>query len=161
MQKLTQKYVLAYIINNFPNGYEYSAEDWPLHVTLADVFAIDGDPKDLINGLTKRLSSRQQVESKIVGEEWFGQDKGVHVSLLDRTEELQELHETLLKVLSNYDVKFNNPEYINEGFRPHSTIQKNERFEINDIVTLDSVTLIDMFPNEDPYRRKILSTIYF
>jgi 2'-5' RNA ligase len=161
MQKLTQKYVIAHLVTDLPDGYEYSMADWPLHVTLADVFAIDGDPNDLLVDLSKQLSAHSTVKSEVVGEEWFGEDRSVYVKLLNKTDELQQLHETILAVLQRHNVKFNSPEYTKEGFRPHSTVQKNGRLELNDVVMFDSVTLIDMFPDENPTRRRILGTVHF
>jgi len=161
MQKLTQKYTIVHLLNDLPVGYEYSMANWPLHVTLADVFAIGGDLNDLLADLKEQLSARSTVKSEVVGEEWFGEDGSVHVKLLDKTAELQQLHETILAVLERYNVKFNSPEYTKEGFRPHSTVQEDGQLELNDIVTFDSITLIDMFPNEDPAQRRILGTVHF
>ena len=161
MQKFTQKYTIVHLLNDLPVGYEYSMADWPLHVTLADVFAIDGDPNDLLVDLKEQLSTHSTVKSEVVGEEWFGEDRSVHVKLLNKTVELQQLHETILAILQSYNVKFNSPEYTREGFRPHSTVQKNGQLELSDVVTFDSITLIDMFPNEDPAQRRILGTVHF
>lgn len=161
MQKLSQKYVIVHLIDDLPVGYEHSMKDWPPHVTLADVFAIKGDPKELLTDLDKKFGSNLSIKSKVIGEEWFGEDRSVHVKLLHKTEELQQLHEAILKVLEAHNVKFNNPQYTNEGFRPHSTAQKSGQLKLNDIVTFDSITLIDMFPEKNPFQRRILGTIDF
>lgn len=161
MEKLTQKYTIVHLINDLPDGYKYSMFNWPLHVTLADVFSIERDPADLLVELDKMLSSNLPIQSKVMGEEWFGEDKSVHVLLLNKTEELQKLHDSILRVLERYGVKFNSPQYTKEGFKPHSTVQKNEQLQLHESVTFDSVTLIDMFPEEDPLQRRVLGTIHF
>lgn len=161
MQKLTQKYVIVHLIDNLPVGHEFSMSDWPLHITLADVFAIDGSPTDLLIDLETEFSSHSPIQSSVVGDEWFGEDKSVHVKLIKKTEELQQLHETILSILSNYKVRFNNPEYAHAGFKPHSTVQKNGQLDLGDTVTLDSLTLIDMFPDNNPSLRRVLGTVHF
>lgn len=161
MQKFTQKYVLVHTIKDLPNGYEYVMEDWPLHVTLADVFSIKGTPDDLLHELEHQLSTLTPVTSTVVGETWFGENQNVHVMLLEKTDALQQLHEEILSILDHFNVQFNDPQYTRGGFRPHSTVQKNEALALGDTVTFDSITLIDLFPDEKPYRRRILGTVYF
>lgn len=135
--------------------------DWPLHVTLADVFAIDGSPDDLPRALAERLRSTLSFACTVTGVDWFGEDKSVAVKLVDKTEELQQLHMSVLEVLQQYKVRFNSPEYMQEGFKPHSTDQKDSQLRLEDIVKFNVVTLIDMFPGENPFERRILGTMHF
>lgn len=161
MPKFTQKYVLAHTFKDLPDGYEYSMADWPLHVTLADVFSIEGGYMDLIRELRERFTGTRPIKAKVIGDEWFGHDKDVHVRLIDKTVALRELHEKILDALSIHSAVFNHPEYTKEGFRPHSTLQKSEQLESDDYVDIDSITLIDMYPDGNPYRRRVLGTIRF
>ncbi|MDN5274679.1 MAG: hypothetical protein JWP06_580 [Candidatus Saccharibacteria bacterium] len=161
MHSFSQKYTLAHTISDLPDGYEYSMKDWPLHITLADVFAIDGDPGSLLKDIATRLRTYIPVRAEVVDDEWFGEDKSVHVRLLNKTPELQELHETILRVLDGYYVVFNHPEYNGSGFRPHATVQLKEQLALKDVVTFGSITLIDMYPDENPYRRRVIGTIHF
>lgn len=161
MQELTQKYAIVHLIDNLPVGYEFSMSDWPLHITLADVFAIEGSSAELIIDLETEFSSHPPIQSSVVGDEWFGENKSVHVKLIKKSEELQQLHEAILSVLSDYKVKFNSPEYTHAGFKPHSTVQKNSQLDLGDTITLDSLTLIDMFPDNNPSHRRVLGTVHF
>lgn len=136
-------------------------QDWPLHVTLADVFAIHGSSDNLLRDLEKHFGSYRPVHARVIDEAWFGENKDIQVRLLDRTDELQALHEKTLETLDRHGATFNNPEYMREGFKPHSTVQKDDQLHIGDTVTFDSITLIDLFPNENPYRRRILGTVRF
>lgn len=159
MQEFSQKYVLVHAIQDWPDVYEYSMEDWPLHVTLAGTFSIEGEPADLIKDLGHVLASLPIARAKVVDEAWFGKDENIHVMLLDRTKDLQDLHEKILEVLENHHVQFNSPEYAGKNFRPHATVQKSAQLKVGDVVTFDSVTLIDMFPDKNPYQRRVLGTI--
>jgi hypothetical protein len=38
---------------------------------------------------------------------------------------------------------------------------KSGQLQIDDIVTFDSITLVDMFPDENPCQRRILGTVHF
>ncbi len=161
MQKFIQKYTIVYLINDLPVGYEYSMKDWPLHITVADVFAVNGNSTQLLESLRERLSTVRPVRSKVIGEDWFGDDKSVHVMLLDNSSEFQRLHDEIVGELEDFGVKFNNPEFTEDGFKPHSTVRKDGKLEIGANLTIDSITLIDMFPNDDFKKRKVLGTIKF
>lgn len=161
MQKFTQKYTIVHLMNSLPGGYEFLMKDWPAHITLADVFAIDGNSTGLLESLREMLSTVGPVQTKVIGEDWFGDDKSIHVMLFEKTNEFQQLHDEIVTVLKQFSVKFNNPEFTGEGFKPHSTVQKDGKLEIGANLTIDSITLIDMFPNDDFKKRKVLGTIKF
>lgn len=161
VQKFTQKYTIVHLMNSLPVGYEFSMSEWPAHITLADVFAIDGNSTGLLESLREMLSTVGPVQTKVIGEDWFGGDKTVHVMLLDKTTEFQRLHDEIVDELEDFGVKFNNPEFTGDGFKPHSTVQKDGKLEIGTNLTIDSITLIDMFPNDDFKKRKVIGTIKF
>lgn len=161
VQKFTQKYTIGHFMDGLPEVYEYSMEDWPPHITLADVFSVDGDSSNLIENLREKLSTVKPVQTKIICEDWFGDHKSIHVRLLDKTTDFQRLHDEIVDVLKNLGCKFNNPEFTEDGFKPHLTVQKDGKLEIGDNLTIDTITLIDMFPNDDFKKRKVLGTIKF
>jgi 2'-5' RNA ligase len=162
MQKLTQKYVLVHLMEGLPDGYEFSMQDWPLHVTLADVFAIQGRPEDLMTRLTERLNNHPVIQARVMGDDWFGKDKSTHVMRIEKTNELQTLHKAVVDILRTLNATFNSPQYIGSGFKPHSTIRgDDQQLQKDTVLSFDSITLIDMFPNENPTQRKILGTVFF
>lgn len=146
------------MVEDLPDNYEYSMNYWPLHVTLADVFSIVGDRNDLIYSLREYLKGEYPIEVRVIGDEWFGDDKSVHVKLIDKTESLQQLHEGILDILSGYNAVFNHPEYTKKGFRSHSTVQKRDQLKTGDLLNIDSITLVDMYPNANPYKRRVIAT---
>lgn len=109
--------------------------------------------------IEKNLQGKEVASTRIDSDDWFGKDKTVHVKLLEHTDTLQALHELIVDVLEKYEVQFNTPEHIRQGFKPHSTVQKTGQARTGDIVDFDTLTLIDMFPDENPYRRRVLQTI--
>lgn len=161
MQVFTQKYTIVCFVDALPLNYDFSMDSWPPHVTLADVFAIDTEPLRLIEHLDKRLDSHSMLNAKTISEEWFGEKKTIRVGLIEKTNDLLGLHEEILNVLERHGVVFNNPEYTHQGFLPHITIEADTVFEPGTIIKFDSISLVDMFPDEDPYHRKVLGTINF
>lgn len=161
MQKFSQKYAIAYFIEQLPSGYTFLMQNWPPHVTLADVFAIDSDIDKVINQLSERFSDYLPVSTNATNDEWFGENKNVRVMLIQKTDSLQLLHEDVVKVLETNNVRFNNPEFVRDGFKPHSTIKDEPVLHTGDKILIDSLSVIDMFPGEDPMKRKIIATIHF
>lgn len=158
MQRFSQKYAIVQLLEDLPEGYEYDWKNWPLHVTLADVFAMEWPINMLCDKLEKFASLQPTFSTTALGDAFFGTDKDIRVVLVDKTKELSDLHMRLVQLLEGGNVTFNNPQYTLGGFLPHSTVQPNTRLHKSDIVPLNALTIIDMFPSEDPYRRKIIKT---
>jgi len=62
-------------------------------------------------------------------------------------------------LLEQGDLKLNDPQLAREGFLSHATVQKHARLNKGDRVTFNALTLIDMFPDENPYQRRVVKTI--
>lgn len=161
MPEFTQKYTIVHLLSDLPDGFEWSMKDWPLHITLADVFAINKEWRSLFQDLESSLEDQEPIYADVNGEDLFGEDKSIKVKLLENTRELQSLHDLIISILEKYEVIFNSPQYTKAGFKPHSTHQAGAHLNIGDTIKLDSITLIDMFPNSDPYQRRVLGTIHF
>ena len=151
----SQKYTLVYFITPLKNGVEFHMSNWPLHVTLADTFAMDGNKADIAAKLAELIADIDSARTTALKDTVLGTTP---VVLLDKTIELQQLHETLANVLEKNGVVFNHPEFIHDGFLPHSTIQGNERLRPGDKILIDNLSLIDMFPSGDWQQRKVLAT---
>jgi len=160
MSEFTQKYTIVHLFEELPDGFEYSMKSWPPHVTLADVFSIDGEWTDLLESLRDALDSKHISISQVNDEDFFGDDRSIQVMLLEKNSKLQHLHDTIVDVLESFKVKFNSPQYTKTGFMPHATKQQ-DGLKMGDLVKFNSITLIDMFPDKDPYQRKVLGTIRF
>lgn len=159
MEKFTQKYTIIQLFEDVPEGMQFSWKDWPLHATVVDIFAIDWDAQTMIEKLTQSLSSHALATSVVEGDKFFGDQGEVQVALLRRTDDLVKLHHDVVECLAQGGWKPNNPQFAGEGFLPHSTVQKHARLNKGDKVAFSALTIVDMFPGEDPYQRKILKTI--
>ena len=65
----------------------------------------------------------------------------------------------MLSVLEEGGLKLNDPQFARDGFLPHATVQKHARLNKGDKVQFTALSIVDMFPDEDPYKRKVLKTI--
>ncbi len=149
----SQKYTLVAFLKPIQISTEFKMSDWPLHITLADVFAIE-----LTNTITQQLTDLFARQSQIklsVGEDAIlGTTK---VALIKKNGELQILHNKIIDLLELNGAEFNSPEFTREGFLPHSTIQRSGRLNIGDGVEITSVSIVDMLPGGDWQQRKVLN----
>jgi len=159
MSKFTQKYTLIQLLEEIEDGYEYSSSNWPLHTTIADTFAVDWDEDNLLGKLEVLLAKHKSFSTKATDFEFFGQEKQIKVTLLELNEELLELHSSVVSLLKSAGAIFNDPQFTGASYLPHATVQPHAHLKKGDIVNFTGLSLIDMFPNDDPYRRKILKTM--
>ena len=161
MQQFSQKYTIIQLLEDLPEGFEYDWKSWPLHVTIADIFAIEW-PIDILQSKLEEFAQHQPpFNTTALNDEFFGPNRDVRVVLIEKTSELSSLHTGIVRLLKTGNVTFNNPQYTLEGFLPHSTVQRDSRLHQGDTVAFTSMSIIDMFPSEDPYRRKVIKTIPF
>jgi hypothetical protein len=132
--------------------------EWPLHTTLADVFAIDRRDSHIDELLASKLLQYPSVKTIALQDSTLGTTQ---VVLLNKTQGLLNLHTDVVALLEENGAVFNTPEFNKEGFIPHSTIQQNERLNVGEEIVVDTLSLIDMFPSDDWQQRKVLSTFNF
>lgn len=159
MNEFTQKYVIAQFITPVSIGDEFASSQWPLHVTIAGVFMIDWDQNTVRVELRELLNSQNKFSVTVGENALFGPNEDIHVKLLKQNDELKQLHLQVVKFLQDNGAIFNNPEYQNEGFRPHITLKKDVQLHESDKVLFNELAIVDMFPDQDPYQRKILQKL--
>lgn len=155
----TQKYAIIQLFEPLDVGVQFSSDSWPLHSTIVDTFAIDWDAMTMKSQLEKLLEKQRPAYSIAEDDAFFGPEKQTHVILLSQTESLKKLHCNVISLLEHGGLTLNDPQFAREGFLPHATVQKHARLHKGDEVPFTALTIIDMFPNNDPYQRKVLATI--
>ncbi len=155
--KYTQKYCLVAFMTPQNVGTEFHYSAWPLHMTLADVFAIELDKTGIVDALRSLLSTVHTVQVRAVEDSVLGEQK-TPVTIFDRSKDLEELHVKLIDLLEAHGASFNTPEFVRDGFLPHATVQASGRVSVGDALTIRSVSLVDMFPDGDWQRRRVLAT---
>ena len=149
-----QKYTLVAFVRPVGSGTEFNMADWPLHITLADVFAVDRNGVDL-NAKLRNALKHIPTFTVTAGEE--SRLGTARVVLIEKNTEISMLHAILIDLLASSGAVFNTPRFTREGFLPHCTVQKSGRLPTGDIVRIDTLYLVDMFPDGDWEQRKVLS----
>lgn len=155
----SQKYTLIQLLEDVPEDTQFVRTAWPLHSTVVDIFAIDWDAPTMIRRLEALLATHEPAASLAEDDTFFGPEKQTRVVLLHKTDSLCKLHHDVVSLLNEGGLRPNSPQYVGEGYVPHSTVQAHARLNKGDHVTFDALTLIDMFPDGDPYQRRVLKTI--
>jgi len=156
-----QKYVIAKFLEPITDGTEFDAKHWPLHVTLASNFIIARRTVGLFEKLTTLAASEKPVATTVSDDDYFGPQKQVHVTTLAMTPELRALHNRIIALLKDAGATFDAPHYQEEGYRAHATVQANKRLHKGELVIINELTVVDMFPNDDIDRRRTMKTFKF
>lgn len=159
MEALTQKYTIAQLLEPMAEGAEYASADWPLHVTIAGIFALDLASSSLVERLRRLLACREPFTVRAAVDAYFGLKKQTRVTLLEANEQLNALHYEVVALLRDCGAIFTAPQFNEAGFRAHVSVRPHTRLLRGDIVEFSALTIIDMFPDGNPYRRKILSIL--
>lgn len=154
-----QKYTLVQFLEAVEGAAEFSMAQWPLHITMADVFAIDLKNVRLNERLAGLLAAMQPF-TVTVGElaDLGPPASPTRVRLIDPSNELRALHETLINFLEGHEAVFNTPEYTRKGFLPHVTVQGAAHLPFGTLVSIHCLSLVDMFPGGDHTRREVLAS---
>lgn len=159
MQQFTQKYAIVQLFEDIPVDAQFASSGWPLHSTIVDTFAIDWDLPTMVEELDNLLRTHAQANSIVENDRFFGDNGQVQVALLKKTDGLASLHYDVIELLEQGSLRLNDPQFAKEGFLPHSTVQSHKRLNKGGKVIFSALSIVDFFPDEDPYQRKILATI--
>lgn len=159
MQKFTQKYTIICLLEDKEEGYEYPSNSWPLHTTLADTFAIEKDINALKTLLDDLVTKVKRTSVEATHNEYFGPNQDIKVTVLDKNNVIKDLHYEIMDSLESLGVKFNDPQYTKDGFKPHATAQEHSEVKVGESININNLAIVDMFPNHDAYQRKILKKV--
>lgn len=158
MKGFSQKYTLILPLETLSVGMEYRSSNWPLHVTIMGAFAID--MSDTVISQLRAVIERHEPIVVTAGDDaYFGPQKDIQVTLIEANPALEALHNDLVNCLELAGAVFNEPQYIKQGYRAHATVQPHARLTKGEQVRLHEVALIDMFPHDDPYGRRVMQVI--
>lgn len=154
----SQKYCIVQFLEPVEPGHVFDSNHWPPHCTLAGVFAIEWT--DQLKEKFRETIRRQRVFSSTTnGLDFFGANREVHVKLVQSTDELSGLHDSIVDFIEENNGAFNEPQYQRKGFRPHITLSQAYSVEDGTKVEFNTISLIDMFPDGDHLKRRVIETI--
>ena len=149
----SQKYTIVQFFQSVDEGEDFNMHDWPLHATLADVFAVHRTDA-LMADLQAFVDTQPLAVTYVESESTLGE---VPVWLLKESKELREMHLAIADILEKHGAVFNSPEFTREGYLPHVT-KKNGEMHIGDEIVVNIFSLVDMFPAGDWQERRIIKT---
>lgn len=154
----TQKYTIVCFLDLKTAPITFSALDWPPHVTMLDTFKTEWPVKNLSRAIEQVAQCNTAFNIRATEQAMLGPDKDVPVKLLLPDAAIIGLHRKLLALSDEGSFIFNTPEFVGKGFLPHVTDQKASRMLIGKSYSITSVTLVDMFPDDDYMKRAIIKT---
>lgn len=151
----SQKYCLVHFIRLDQIEPDFNMNDWPLHVTFVNAFAIERSAVEFDIKLQNLLGSEPAFDVIAGKDSVLGTTK---VTLIDKSEQLINLHNKIVELIESKGGILNNPEFNRKAYIPHSTVQRDDRLDERQKVHIDHVSLVDMFPGGDWQERRILAT---
>ncbi len=149
----SQKYSLVQFFEEVDETKPFSMYEWPLHITLVDVFAVERTP-EFMAALQQYIDTEPFARTTIMREGKLGD---TDVWLLEPTKDLLEMHSTVMDILDAHGATCNTPAFTRKGYIPHITKQKSSNpMKPGDGVQVSVLSLVDMFPDGDWQQRKII-----
>lgn len=155
-EKYSQKWAVASFFNGLEEGFTFHRFETPLHVTLAGVFELNRSGGEILKIIEESIRNLSDFEVQAGEVEKWGELK---VNRIGHSEELEVLYRTIQQELLDNGAVFNEPQYLLEGFKTHSTHQRAGRLRVGDNIRINSVSLVDMFPDGDWQKRRIIGTL--
>lgn len=153
----SQKYTIVQFLEPTEEQQSFSMDSWPLHLTLADVFAVDLDDQ-IVGQLGDLIASENSITVEAGTEDTLGDAKNpIKVTLIQNTTELQSLHNLITSFLENNGAEFNSPQFTHGGFLPHVSVQGKKKLTPGEELNIKRLSLIDMFVDGDWQQRKVLA----
>jgi len=166
--------ILVIFIESVTEGLVFPRDDWPLHITLVkfDVDVGSGDDDGVktdddggqASGLAERIAGlidlpvRAALGTRLTigADAGFGRLESVPVSLVEPSQPLQDLHESLMGTVTELPGRVPTAHYTLDNYRPHVSHHRDKRTRPGDVVVLDRVALVDMAPDGNHSVRRIL-----
>ncbi len=138
-------------------GTVFMANSWPLHLTVVSIFCVTCELEKLLGDLGEVIKKSSSIELTLADKDMFGPKKDIPILHIEKNEKLQRLHDSIVKMLlEKYKASFKNLNYTGEGYKPHVTVKRENDLKTGDTVAVNSITLIDRYPNGNYKARKII-----
>jgi len=159
------KYAIFHIIDKkMQQQYKVSPEflpsEWPLHLTLLGNFTTNAPIEHIINALTSYTENIKPFEIAVGDESLFGTNEDILVSVLQTNGAIKKLHNGLKGIMGAQEAIYDNSDFVGAGYNPHVTVQETARLNIGQKILVGDITLVDMEPNGDSSKRRVVRTFF-
>ncbi|MDB5244374.1 MAG: 2-5 ligase family protein [Parcubacteria group bacterium] len=140
---IMRKFVIVSLLTkDCPTTFQKT--DWPLHLTLARPFLSPDSNEELIQKVTLACANQTPLVTRGVSRALFDRyQRKIAATEVEHTPELLRLHTQIRDAIG--PVQAVGESY--DTFRPHVSDQAAEAIEVGQIITLDSVSLVEMDGN--------------
>ncbi|MDF9750067.1 hypothetical protein M2428_001511 [Arthrobacter sp. ES3-54] len=117
-----------------------------------------GDPltEQIATLMTDPVAAALGCRLSVDGEAGFGRAGSIPVNLIEPSEQLQVLHNELVRIVEQLPGRISTPAYTLEGYRPHVSHHGDKRLRQGETFALDRIALVDMAPDGGHATRRIL-----
>ncbi|MGU3645358.1 2'-5' RNA ligase family protein [Microbacterium sp. C23T] len=114
-------YVVVALVAPLAVGVTFSRREWPLHVTLAPNFVLDGSRDEVVRVIADACVDQAPLPVRFSADEMFGRERNIPVRIIESAE-IDDLHQRLANALQNQPgFAAAEPAYWRAGYRPHMT----------------------------------------
>ena len=159
--KFAQKWAVVGLLSNIEEGSQFPADAFPLHITLLGVFAVDENGATLAEMLADELREQPPIHITVGPIVHLGPHGEVEAMSVVKTDEILSLHKRLYRLMVATGAIFNDPQYQNDNYLPHSTKLKGHGLDEGAQFEFNSLSLIDLFPYNDCRQRRVSKTFQF
>ena len=155
------KYGIATIFENSAVGYEFSADNIPLHLSLIDSFEIAISLTEITAKINNLFVNQLPFQVSITKDAFYGPAQDIPVSELELTPNLANFHQSILALLLAAGASIKNPQFQGDGYRPHVSIYGDRRVTVGAILKISQVSIAAKVSDAQDAKTKILATISF
>jgi 2'-5' RNA ligase len=151
-----RRFTLCIFVDQLPEeGYEFDSRQWPLHITLiGNYFSANSD--DIIQAIGNVTATYSNFEVSVGADAYFGSDNEILVSTIRQSENLNALHQAVVRAVAGCGVEFSNPSFLNVGYKPHITAQVSARKNEGDSIMVEHVSLVELEKDGIRHQRTVL-----
>jgi hypothetical protein len=139
-------------------GDAFTLREWPLHVTVAPTFVIEGGLPAVLPAIAPILHAQPALVLRVGPEAGFGHAMNVPVSLVESTAELTRLHDRWVTALRAVGARFDDPEFVGDAYRPHITLKGIAALPQGNHLALGQAAVVDMAPAGERRVRQVVWT---
>ncbi len=156
-----QRYIIIKLLEQLHDGDEFFPENYPLHITIVPSFQLEHLNDVLLNKIKQLCGRFQAFTLTAGGDELFGPNREARVTTMTMNDKIQELHDSLVSLLSDAGAIFDETQYMSDNYRAHATVRETIRLYKGESIIVDSITVVDKLPDGLPTKRKLLKTLNF
>jgi 2'-5' RNA ligase len=137
-------------------GDGWALNDWPLHVTIVPTFETESTAADVGAALMPLLAGRARFTVLAGFDEGFGRAADIPVTIIEPSSELVELHASLVSAVKSGGGVFDDPDFVEDGYRAHVTKTRHAAVLPGDSLELAQIAIVDMAPQGDARLRHVV-----